>query len=241
MNRLLFGNKEKRLAWIHMTLLVFLVSLQQLLPLRNGMIFGSEGDWYSQHIAIAETLRQTMLESGEMIPQFISLGGGSSIYDFSYYGVLRPDLLIACLLPNVEMKYIISIYALLGIYSSGILCYFWLEKNRISPWFSFIGAVLLVSSTCFYQSHHQIIFVNYLPFLLLAFLGIQRVIVREKRGLLILALFMIDLHSFYYAPACLCAAGIYSISLFLPCGKRRMCTSSIPVPSPERASRNPKS
>lgn len=217
MGCLVYGDfiRKVNLKWVHIIFLILLISFQQLMPLGLGKLFGTEGDWYTQHVPIGETLRQAMLESGKLLPQHLFLGGGSSIYDFSYYGVLRPDILISCLFPEIEMKYFISGYALFEIYAGGILCYFWLKKNRISSWFSFIGSVLLASSACFYHGQHQIMFVNYMPFLILALWGVQRVLEEEKSGLLMTSLLLICLHSFYYAPACLCVAGIFSIYLIL--------------------------
>ena len=118
-------------------LLLALISVQQLLPVGTGRYFGTVGDWYSQHTAAAETLRQAMLESGRLIPQYLPLGGGSSGYDFAYYGLLRPDVLLGCLFPSVEMKDLVAGYALLGIYASGVLCFLLLKKFRITIWFSF--------------------------------------------------------------------------------------------------------
>ena len=201
-------------------LLFFLISVQQLLPAGTGNLFGTAGDWYSQHTAVAETLRQAMLESGRLIPQYLPLGGGSSVYDFAYYGVLRPEVLLGCLFPEIQMKYFVAGYALLGIYTGGVLCFFWLKRSGLPRWFSFAGAVLLVSSSSFYQAHNQIMFVNYMPFLILALWGIERVFEKKGTGLLTVSVFLIAVHSFYYTPACLCAAGVYTIHLLLQSGEK---------------------
>lgn len=72
------------------------------------MFFGSEGDWLTQHVAIADSLRQTILETGSFFPQYIHLGGGSNIYDFAYYGLFRLDVIISCLFPDIKMKYFVG-------------------------------------------------------------------------------------------------------------------------------------
>ncbi len=56
------------------TILTVLTLVILLLPLSQGDFFGSEGDWYSQHVGAAENLRQTMLNTGSLFPQF-STGG----------------------------------------------------------------------------------------------------------------------------------------------------------------------
>lgn len=207
--------KNHLLKIFYPLLLTCITMIILFLPLKSGMFFGSEGDWYSQHVGIAESLRQTMLETHSLIPQWIHIGGGSSIYDFAYYGLLRPDILFSCLVPEINMKYIIAGYAVLGVLASVNLCYLWLKRQGISKRFAFAGAVLLASSACFYHAHHQIMFVNYMPFLFLALLGVDRLFLKRRIGLLIFSLFMIYIHSFYYAIACLLVIGVYALHRML--------------------------
>jgi len=202
---------KKKQFLIHFVLLFLFTVLLLLLPMGTGRFWGTDGDWYSQHTAAADSLRQTMLEQGRLLPQYIFLGGGSSIYDFSYYGLLRPDVLFSCLFPQVDMKYIVSGYLFLCVTASVWLCYCWLKRYGLTSRFSFWGALLFATSTAFYQAHHQIMFVNYMPFLLLALLGVDRVLEKKKRGMLCVSLFFIYLHSFYYSIACLFVVGVYAL------------------------------
>ena len=136
--------RRRRIKQIILFMLLHLITLFiLLLPLQQGHFFGTNGDWYSQHIAIADSLRKAMLQSRSLVPQFIELGGGSSIYDFAYYGLLRPDILISCLFPKIEMKYFIAGYAILGVLASVELCYIWLRKKHMEKMFAIIGAVFL--------------------------------------------------------------------------------------------------
>lgn len=175
-----------------------------------GSFFGSEGDWYSQHVGAAELLRQTMLEQGTLFPQFVPAGGGSNLYDFAYYGFLRPDVVLSCLIPQVEMKYVIAGYSILEVLASGGICFFWLTSQNLSSRLSFCGGLLLVSAACFFHAHHQIMFVNYMPFLLLALMGVDRIVLQKGNSLLTVSLLMIALHSFYYLPVCLLVCGMYA-------------------------------
>ncbi|MDE5965397.1 MAG: YfhO family protein [Lachnospiraceae bacterium] len=192
----------------HLGLTAF-VLLLLLLPLPAGGLFGSEGDWISQHVAVAESLRQAMIAQKTWIPQFIGLGGGSSVYEFSYYGLFRPDVILSCLFPNLEMKYVISLYAMFGVVASVNLCYLWLSRRRLSELFSLAGTVLFACAACFYQAHHQIMFVNYMPFLIMALLSVDTLLKRGKLCPLAVSLFFIYIHSFYYAPACLAVVFLY--------------------------------
>ncbi len=204
-------DRLRRLRGLPYLVLGMFALVLMLLPMGAGNLFGSDGDWLSQHVAIAESLRQTMLSAHSVLPQWIGLGGGSSIYDFAYYGVLRPDVLLACLVPQIPMKYIISVYAMAGVMASGMLCYKWLKSLGKHEWTAVMGAVLLLSSTCFYQAHHQIMFVNYMPFLILALMGCDRLLQKKKIGMLCISVFLMIVHSFYYSPTGICVIGIYGI------------------------------
>lgn len=206
---------KKYISVIFPTMLTIITILLMLLPMGSGKLFGSEGDWYMQHVLIADGLRRTMLDTGSIIPQFMGLGGGSSIYDFAYYGLLRPDVLFSCLIPDVEMKYIIAGYALLGVIAGVNLCYIWLRRQGIGQWFAFTGGILFASSACFFHAHHQIMFVNYIPFLILALMGVDTFLEKRRSGLLVLSLFLIYIHSFYYSISCLVIVAIYAVHKIL--------------------------
>ena len=181
------------------------------LPIPEGEIFGSEGDWYSQHVGAAEAIRQTMLRQETVFPQHAGLGGGINAYDLAYYGLLRPDILLAYLLPGVPMGKLISLYAAAGVFASVNLTFFWLKRKNLDTAFAFCGGVLTAAASCFFHAHHQIIFVNYIPFLVTAFLGTDRLLSAGKSGLLTISVFLICMHSFYYAPMCLLVCLIYGL------------------------------
>ena len=179
----------------------------------EGLLFGFGSDWLSQHLPIAESLRQAMLESGRLLPLYIDLGGGASAYDFAYYGLLRPDVLLGCLLPGVGMEYILGGYAVFELLLGGNLVYVWLRENcgqnAAGRRVAFAGSVLYLAAGCFLHAHFQLMFVNYLPFLVLALIGVDRFIEKRRGILLCVGLTLVYFHSFYYAPSCLCVAGIY--------------------------------
>lgn len=185
------------------------------LPMEKGDFFGSEGDWYSQHVGAAESIRQTMLEQGTLFPQYINIGGGINAYDLAYYGLLRPDVMISCLLPGISMKYIIAGYAVLGVVVSVNLCFAWLKRKGMSIGFAMAGAVMTATATCFFHSHHQIMFVNYMPFMFTAFIGIDTFLQKKKSFLLMLSIFLICIHSFFYAPTCLVVLAMYFVHCVL--------------------------
>lgn len=188
----------------------------------EGLLFGFGSDWLSQHLPIAESLRQAMLESGRLLPLYIDLGGGASAYDFAYYGLLRPDVLLGCLSPSVGMEYIIGAYAVFELLLGGNLVYVWLKgncgQNTAGRRAAFAGSVLYLAAGCLLHAHFQLMFVNYLPFLVLALIGADRFIEKRRGTLLCVGLTLVYFHSFYYAPSCLCVACIYYLYRVLQAG-----------------------
>ena len=69
------------------------------------------------------------------------------------FGILRVAAarraVFSCLVPNLEMKYIIAGYALLGVIASVNLCYIWLRRQKLAQWVAFCGSVLLAAAACF--------------------------------------------------------------------------------------------
>lgn len=197
--------------WIYPLLLILFTLGMVLVILPAHAVFGSEGDWISQHAAVAEEFRRIFYETGQIFPDFSLLGAGSNIYDFSYYGFLRPDVLISFLLPQVPMAYIISGYAILELAAGAVLCCHWLKQHVTVPFWAFVGGILYACAGCFYHAHHQVMFVNYMPFVILAFLGVRRLLANGKHRLLTVSLFFIYIHSYYFAPAALVVISLYFI------------------------------
>ena len=102
------GSRRIRAAHLLLSCLALLLALGPAAV--RGEFFGYGSDWLSQHLPLAETLRSAMLDSGRLLPLYLHLGGGSSVYDFAYYGLLRPDILLGCLFPQVGMEYLLAGY-----------------------------------------------------------------------------------------------------------------------------------
>lgn len=193
----------KRQYHILLLTLIFIILITLSVP--AGAVFGSHTDWLSQHATLAETIRNACLEQHTLLPSWIGLGGGSNGYMFAYYGFLRPDILLGCLLPGVPMLPVLIGYMLTVNLASVLLCYVWLKGEQIRPLFALIGSVLFMTAGCLFHMHRQIMFVNYLPFLLMALLCIQK---RRIRWLP-LCLCLICLSSFYFSVSAFAAVGWY--------------------------------
>ena len=191
--------------WLYPASLIvlFIILITAVIP--DGAVYGSNTDWLSQHVTLAEAIRTACLEQHTLLPDWIGLGGGSNGYQFAYYGFLRPDLLIGCLLPQIPMVQILIGYMLSVYLCSVLLCYAWLRSEAFSPAAAWFGSILFMTAGCLFHMHRQIMFVNYLPFLLLAFLCVKS----RRWKWLPLCMLMICLSSFYFAPAAFAAIAWY--------------------------------
>ena len=135
----------------------------------SGNLFGSNMDWLNQHVVFADYFRNLFYETGTLLPQISwNLGLGQNIYNFSYYGLLNPIILISYLLPFIDMtKYIMLSSILLYLFSI-YLFYKWIEPKFSSKTSFLLTFLFLSAGPIFFHFHRQIMFVNYIPFLLLA-------------------------------------------------------------------------
>lgn len=179
-----------------LTILFFLI-LTAVVP--AGVVYGSHMDWFSQHVALAESIRNACLEGHTLFPDFLNLGSGSNGYQCAYYGFGRPDILLGCLFPRIPMEYLLSGCMVAGYFLAVQLFFWWLKGEMDGEEVpALFGSVLFLTAGCFFQTHRQVMFINYMPALVGALLLVQK----KKEKFLPLALVLIYLYSFYFAPAC---------------------------------------
>lgn len=184
--------------------LTLLTLLLVFLIVPNSNILGSNMDWLSQHVNIGDYIRNTMLDNKTLFPDFaFNLGGGQNIYNLSYYGLFRPDVLIGCLIPSIAMKDIVITYMVINLVLSVNLIYVWLKRKDYDTKLCLVGAVLLLTSTILFQSHRQIMFVDYMPALILGLIAVERYIKYNKSYLLIFSVVLIIVHSYFFSISCL--------------------------------------
>lgn len=176
----------------------------------SNALFGSTTDWFSQHISICDSFRIQYYETGNLFPDYINLGAGQNIFAFAYYGLYRPDVLISYFLPMIEMKDIIITSMILHLIASVCLMYYFL-KSKVSHQISFFAALLLLTSSIFFHSHRQIMFVNYMPYLILSLISID--ILHEKKMITpyILSVFFMILYSYFFSVSGIIVSFIYYV------------------------------
>ena len=206
------SNAKERLCGLacYVALAVLTVAACWFFAGRYGA-FGANMDWISQHSVFPEYFRQQFYQTGQFFPEYAAnIGGGQNIYNFSYYGLYNPIVLIAYLLPFVKMSDYLMAASVICLAASVCLLYGWLKKRRFSTEIALGVAVLfLLAGPMIYQSCHQIMFVQYMPFLLMAFLGVDRYWEKGKTGLYTLGVFLMILTSFYFSIAGMAALFLY--------------------------------
>ena len=183
-----------------------------LVQMGNGYVVGSQTDWISQHSVFPDYFRKLFYRTGNPFLQYAAeIGGGQNIYHFAYYGLYHPLLLLSFLLPFIKMTDYIQLMMLLVWMADGILCYFWL-RSRVHARYAFSGSLVLVlSDAVVFHTATHIMFVDYLPFLLMAFLAYDHYQKTSKYGMLVLSVFLMILTSFYFAIGGLAALFFYIV------------------------------
>ena len=168
---------------------------------RGEFVFGSIKDWEFQHIALPEYFRMLFYDTLDLFPDFaFNIGAGQNIYYFAYYGLFSPVILFSYLLPFISMGvYIPFIMLLIGVISI-YLFYFWIKGFGFDKKICFILCLMFaMAGPLLFHSHRHIMFVSYMPFLLLGLIGVRRYFDYNYKGLMIISVFLMIITSYYYS------------------------------------------
>ena len=179
---------------------------------RHG-IFGAKVDWLSQHSVLPDYFRQQFYATGKIFPEFApNLGGGQNIYHFAYYGLYSPLILPSYLLPFVKMSDYIMVISITGLTVSVLLFYYWLKSRKMDTGVAFIISLMfMLAGPMIGQYSGQIMFVDYMPFLCLALIGVDRYFEKEKSGLFTVSVFLMIMTSFYFSIGGMLALVLYGL------------------------------
>ena len=197
-------------------------------------IFGAKVDWISQHSVIPELFRQQFYDTGNFFPDFTrQAGGGQNIYNFAYYGLYSPAILLSYLFPFVSMSDYIMAVSVGSLALSVMLLHYWLNRRGFNRKICFgVSLLFLLAGPMIVQSYSQIMFVNYMPWLLLSFLGADRYLdfvktIREEAKLhpvregvrahtiLIIGVWGMILTSFYFSIGGMLALAVYGLCRYI--------------------------
>lgn len=200
---------------IYSIILIILFCVIYFIFTSDGSLWGSVTDFSNQHSIFPDYLRELFYESHDLFPDFmLNLGSGQNIYNISYYGLYNPIIMVSYLFPDVSMIDFLIISNILIVISSTILLYFYLRRKDYKELSCFIGALLfMLAGPIIYNSHHHSMFINYMPFLILALFGIDSYIKKHSPYLLITSLSMIIYCSYFFSVGAFIAVYVYLICL----------------------------
>ena len=185
-------------------------------------VFGSDTDWINQHVVFPDYLRNSFYETGDLIPNFtMNYGGGQNLYNISYYGLLSPLILPSYLMPHISMTTYITIVNIIVVFISIFLFYKWLKNNKYSDKTVFITTMLFAFSDSFiFQMHRHMMFVNYMPFLILALIGVDKLLDKNNKILFVISVFLMIMTSYYYSISGILVIGCYFIYKYFKKNKK---------------------
>lgn len=196
---------------IYNIILIVMASLLMLFISRGNFIYGSKVDWLKQHVTFPEYFRNLFYSNHNLFPNFsFNLAGGQNIFYFAYYGLLSPIILLSYLLPFMEMSNYIIMSSYLIVIISVIMFYYLLIKNNYTKENALFTSILFLLANGFlFHSHRHIMFMSYMPFLILGLFGVNRYIDKNKSLLLIISITLMILTSYYFS-----ALGLVTIFLY---------------------------
>ncbi len=189
-----------------------------LIICRFKFYYGSTLDWESQHSVIPDYFRILFYKTHDLFPDFaFNLGNGQNIYNFAYYGFLSPITLISYLFPHVSMIDYLIIANIACVILSTILFYIWLRKNhRAEHLPAFLASMCFMFATSLsFHSHRHVMFVNYMPFLILGLFGVDKKLHEGKSWLLSLSVFAMIMTSYYYSVGGIVTLVLYGIYVWI--------------------------
>lgn len=186
-----------------------LILIAVLLGFNN--LYGSNTDWISQHSVIPDYFRKIFYETGNLVPDLaINIGAGQNIFNYSYYGLLSPVILVSYIMPFISMTTYIIIASIILYLLSGILMYRFIKNNfKDNKMALFLSLAFISLTPLTYHFHHHIMFVWYIPFLLMALIGVDRYVEKNKSLLLVLGVFLMIMTNYYYS-----VVGIVAVLLY---------------------------
>lgn len=196
--------------------IILLSLLFIVLVVPAGYLFGSKTDWFPQHIMFPDYFRQLFYQTGDLFPNFsLALGAGQNIFNFSYYGLFNPVILLSYLFPFIEMTtYLIVANALLYCLT-GIMIYKWMKRHFNKEISLIITILLLCASPLLFHFHRHFMFVSYMPVLIGALMGVENYFKKKKTSLLTFCTFLMVMMSYYYSIPGIVVLILYGIYLYI--------------------------
>ena len=210
-------NKFKKKDYFNLLIISFFVVFMYFFLTKQEYIYGSTTDWKDQHFLFPEYFRNLFYSTGKFIPEFaLNIGGGQNIFYFAYYGLLSPIILLSYMFPFIDMMHYIILMSIILLIVSSILFYKFLKCNNLNENICFFTTFIFVTaSPLILHSHRHIMFVNYMPFLILGLMGIDNYFKNKSFWLITISTFLLIMTSYYYSVSSLAVLSIYFIYKYL--------------------------
>lgn len=209
--------KLKKQNYIHIAILMAMyIAMVLILTHCFKYAYGSKLDWSAQHFAIPDIFRKQFYETGNLFPSFVfNLGAGENIYNLSYYGLYSPIILLSYLFPFVPMYIYIQIISILGVCVSILLFYRWTFGKFGSTTAFLLTVMFEFSSGLSLHSHRHIMFVSYMPFLLLAFNAVDDYFRGRRKYRVVIYTFLCIMCCYFFGVAAVAAIAVYGVYEYL--------------------------
>ena len=205
---------KRQIDYLIITIVIFLFVF---LTYRFNYVFGSDTDWVNQHTVIPDYFRQVFYKTGNLLPNIsFHYGAGQNIFNLSYYGLLSPIILLSYFLPFLSMVTYTKIINIVILIVSGIMFYRFIESHGNERKICLLTSLAFVLGTPFiFHMHRHIMFVNYMPFLLMGFFGVDKYLNNKKKSLLIISVFLMIMTSYYYSVVGIITICVYFLHEYL--------------------------
>ena len=211
-------NKEKTKDYMYILILILVYILIITIKSNFGeFILGSIVDFEDQHYLFPEYIRELFYENHDFFPDFaFNIGAGENIYNLVYHGFLNPILTLSFLFPKVSLLNYLVILMSIIVVTSTILFYVLLKKNNHNSLICFLcSLMLLCSSPLIFHSNRHIMFIDYFPFLLMGFFGMDLFIKKNKSYLFIISILLIIFTSFYFSISAIISIYLYGLYKYI--------------------------
>ena len=206
----------KKKDYILLSIICLIPIILILVLLFNGYAYASTIDWSNQHYVLPEYFRNLFYDTGNLLPSFsMNLGMGQNIFYFSYYGYLSPIVLISYLFPYIPMHIFMIAISITILFISIILFYKWIKNKYDSNIAFIITFIFALNPTFSYHFHRHIMFVIYMPFMILALKSVDLFFEKNKKIPLIISTLLMIFTSFYFSVYGIVTIGIYTLYLLL--------------------------
>lgn len=208
--------KNKEDFWFIFGITLFIIMFVFIITKFGKYYYGSVIDWNCQHYMIPDYFRKLFYKTKDIFPDFaMNLGSGQNIYYLSYYGLLSPIILFSYLLPFISMKTYIQISSIFLVWLSVLLMYRWMKTKVSTKLAMILSVIFMLSTPILYHSHRHIMFINYMPFLIMALIGVDKYFRENKKSLLIISIYLITSSSYFFSIGAIICVILYGIYVYI--------------------------